>query len=84
MINKVKSNYIYLIFLIPLFPHYETNLSNIHFDDIPIILYLISFMFFVNKKITQKNYVKRNMFEKNVENNLRKKIRKTFYVEILT
>tara|TARA_B100000287_G_scaffold338154_1_gene324135 strand:+ start:1209 stop:2375 length:1167 start_codon:yes stop_codon:yes gene_type:complete len=50
MINKVKSNYIYLIFLIPLFPHYETNLSNIHFDDIPIILYLISFMFFVNKK----------------------------------
>lgn len=50
MINKVKSNYIYLIFLIPLFPHYETNVSNIHFDDIPIILYLISFMFFVNKK----------------------------------
>ena len=50
MLNKVKSNYIYLIFLIPLFPHYETNLSNIHFDDIPIILYLISFMFFVNKK----------------------------------
>ena len=50
MINKVKSNYIYLIFLIPLFPHYETNLSNIHFNDIPIILYLISFMFFVNKK----------------------------------
>ena len=50
MINKVKSNYIYLIFLIPLFPHYETNVSNIHFDDIPIILYLISFMLFVNKK----------------------------------
>ena len=50
MLNKVKSNYIYLIFLIPLFPHYETNVSNIHFDDIPIILYLISFMFFVNKK----------------------------------
>ena len=50
MINKVKSNYIYPIFLIPLFPHYETNVSNIHFDDIPIILYLISFMFFVNKK----------------------------------
>lgn len=50
MINKVKSNYIYLIFLIPLFPHYETNVNNIHFDDIPIILYLISFMFFVNKK----------------------------------
>lgn len=50
MINKVKSNYIYLIFLIPLFPHYETNVSNIHFDDIPIILYLISFMFFINKK----------------------------------
>ena len=50
MINKVKSNYIYLIFLIPLFPHYETNVSNIHFDDIPIILYLISLMFFVNKK----------------------------------
>ena len=50
MINKVKSNYIYLIFLIPLFPHYETNVSNIHFDDIPIVLYLISFMFFVNKK----------------------------------
>lgn len=50
MINKVKSNYIYLIFLIPLFPHYETNVNNIHFDDIPIILYLISFMFFINKK----------------------------------
>ena len=50
MLNKVKSNYIYLIFLIPLFPHYETNLSNIHFDDIPIVIYLISFMFFVNKK----------------------------------
>jgi len=50
MLNKVKSNYIYLIFLIPLFPHYETNVRNIHFDDIPIILYLISFMFFVNKK----------------------------------
>ena len=50
MINKVKSNYIYLIFLIPLFPHYETNVSNIHFDDIPIVIYLISFMFFVNKK----------------------------------
>ena len=50
MLNKVKSNYIYLVFLIPLFPHYETNVSNIHFDDIPIILYLISFMFFVNKK----------------------------------
>jgi len=50
MLNKVKSNYIYLIFLIPLFPHYETNVSNIHFDDIPIVIYLISFMFFVNKK----------------------------------
>ena len=51
MINKVKSNYIYPIFLIPLFPHFETNVSNIHFDDVPIILYLISFMFFVNKKV---------------------------------
>ena len=50
MLNKLKSNYIYLIFLIPLFPHYETNVSNIHFDDIPIVIYLISFMFFVNKK----------------------------------
>ena len=50
MLNKVKSNYIYLIFLIPLFPHCETNVSYIHFDDIPIVIYLISFMFFVNKK----------------------------------
>ncbi len=50
MINKIKSNYIYLIFLIPLFPHYETNLGMIHLDDIPIILYLITFMFFSDKK----------------------------------
>ena len=27
----------------------KTNVNNIHFDDI-LILYLISFMFFVNKK----------------------------------
>jgi len=48
--NKIQSNYIYLIFFIPLAPHFETNFSFLHMDDIPIVLYLLIFFVFENKK----------------------------------
>lgn len=50
MKNKIQSNYIYLIFFIPLAPHFETNFSFLHMDDIPIVLYLLIFFVFENKK----------------------------------
>ena len=50
MKNKIRSNYIYIIFLIPLTPHYETSFRFLHMDDIPIILYFIGFAIFENKK----------------------------------
>ena len=43
MKNKIRSNYIYLIFLIPIIPHFETSFRFLHTDDIPIVLYFISF-----------------------------------------
>ena len=50
MKNKIQSNYIYLIFLIPLLPHFETNFRFLHMDDIPIVLYFFIFLIFENKK----------------------------------
>ena len=50
MKNKIQSHYIYLIFFIPLAPHFETNFSFLHMDDIPIVLYLLIFFVFENKK----------------------------------
>ena len=50
MKNKIRSNYIYLIFLIPIIPHFETSFRFLHTDDIPIVLYFISFFIFENKK----------------------------------
>ena len=50
MKNKIRSNYIYLIFLIPIIPHFETSFTFLHTDDIPIILYFIAFFIFENKK----------------------------------
>jgi len=48
--NKIRTNYIYLIFLIPIIPHFETSFTFLHTDDIPIILYFIAFFIFENKK----------------------------------
>ena len=50
MKNKIRTNYIYLIFLIPIIPHFETSFTFLHTDDIPIILYFIAFFIFENKK----------------------------------
>lgn len=50
MKNKIQSHYIYLIFFIPLAPHFQTNFSFLHMDDIPIVLYLLIFFVFENKK----------------------------------
>ena len=50
MKNKLRSNYIYLIFLIPLVPHFETSFRFLHTDDIPILLYFVAFSIFGNKK----------------------------------
>ena len=50
MKNKIQSHYIYLIFFIPLAPHFQTNFSFLHLDDIPIVLYLLIFFVFENKK----------------------------------
>lgn len=50
MKNKIQSHYIYLIFFIPLAPHFQTNFSFLHVDDIPIVLYLLIFFVFENKK----------------------------------
>ena len=50
MKNKIRSNYIYLIFLIPIIPHFETSFRFLHTDDIPIVLYFIFFIF-ENKKM---------------------------------
>ena len=50
MKNKIQSHYIYLIFFIPLAPHLQTNFSFLHMDDIPIVLYLLIFFVFENKK----------------------------------
>ena len=50
MKNKILSHYIYLIFFIPLAPHFQTNFSFLHVDDIPIVLYLLIFFVFENKK----------------------------------
>ena len=50
MKNKIRSNYIYLIFLIPIIPHFETSFRFLHTDDIPIVLYFIAFFIFENKK----------------------------------
>ena len=41
MKDKIRSNYIYLIFLIPIIPHFETSFRFLHTDDIPIVLYFI-------------------------------------------
>jgi len=48
--NKIRTNYIYLIFLIPIIPHFETSFTFLHTDDIPIILYFIAFFIFENRK----------------------------------
>ena len=50
MKNKIRTNYIYLIFLIPIIPHFETSFTFLHTDDIPIILYFIAFFIFENRK----------------------------------
>lgn len=51
--NKfLKSNYIFLLFLIPLFPHIDLNLEWIHFDDLPIVIYFFLFFIYSLKKIT--------------------------------
>ena len=50
MKNKIQSHYIYLIFFIPLAPHFQTNFSFLHMDDIPIVMYLLIFFVFENKK----------------------------------
>ena len=60
MKNKIQSHYIYLIFFIPLAPHFETNFRFLHMDDIPIVLYLLIFFIFENKKkflIEIKNFI---------------------------
>lgn len=51
--NKfLKNNYIFLLFLIPLFPHIDLNLEWIHFDDLPIVIYFFLFFIYSLKKIT--------------------------------
>ena len=51
--NKfLKNNYIFLLFLIPLFPHIDLNLEWIHFDDLPIVFYFFLFFIYSLKKIT--------------------------------
>ena len=51
--NKfLKANYIFLLFLIPLFPHIDLNLEWIHFDDLPIVIYFFLFFIYSLKKIT--------------------------------
>ncbi len=52
MINSIKNNYILFLFLIPLFPHLDLNSQWIHFDDIPVIFYLLLFCIFSLKMIT--------------------------------
>tara|TARA_B100002019_G_scaffold287608_1_gene299857 strand:+ start:4024 stop:5190 length:1167 start_codon:yes stop_codon:yes gene_type:complete len=58
--NKIQFHYIYLIFFIPLAPHFETNFRFLHMDDIPIVLYILIFFIFENKKkflIEIKNFI---------------------------
>ena len=51
--NKfLKNNYIFLLFLIPLFPHIDLNLEWIHFDDLPIVIYFFLFFIYSLNKIT--------------------------------
>ncbi len=60
MKNKIQFHYIYLIFFIPLAPHFETNFRFLHMDDIPIVLYILIFFIFENKKkflIEIKNFI---------------------------
>ena len=52
MNKPLKNNYIFLLFLIPLFPHIDLNLEWIHFDDLPIVIYFFLFFIYSLKKIT--------------------------------
>ena len=52
MNKSLKNNYIFLLFLIPLFPHIDLNLEWIHFDDLPIVIYFFLFFIYSLKKIT--------------------------------
>ncbi len=52
MNKSLKNNYIFLLFLIPLFPHIDLNLEWIHFDDLPIVFYFFLFFIYSLKKIT--------------------------------
>src|SRR6056300_68835 len=55
MTNSIKNNYILFLFLIPLFPHIDLNSQWIHFDDIPVVVYLLLFFIFSFKNITIDN-----------------------------
>ena len=52
MNKSLKNNYIFLLFLIPLFPHIDLNLEWIHLDDLPIVFYFFLFFIYSLKKIT--------------------------------
>jgi len=70
--NKIRSNYIYLIFLIPIIPHFETSFRFLHTDDIPIVLYFIAFFIFENKKKVLIPFVKEIVPLVDIKNNFLK------------
>ncbi len=57
MIKLLKDKIIFILFLIPLFPHLSLNIESIHLDDIPIILYIF-LVFLSSKKLFEVDNVK--------------------------